>query len=378
MSVFSVGIDSLQVMWHDAPPAGRTVRVGNHEVTVARSGPGAVTIGGLEADTQYPIEVTGRRTVALSARTLAHPGGPRLARIATISDIHLGEPGFGLVRRRPERPAQAVPYPLRCAVAAVTEAAAWGAELLIIKGDITHKGRAEDWAMLDRLLEAAPMPVLVMPGNHDNRPHGLPAVEELARRGQVHAPLRVHDHGSVRVLLIDTLPRHQGFGTIPEPTIEEAQACAASWPGPVLVCLHHHLHRLPIQWFWPPGVPKRQADRLLWSLAAATPRAFVTSGHTHRHRRHHRVVPFSEVGSPKDYPGVWAGYDIHEGGLVQMARRVEQSDCISWTEQTRSAVGGLWGRWSIGTLAQRSFAIDFAPPSAANSPTADQSVIRTS
>ena len=80
----------------------------------------------------------------------------------------------------------------------------------------------------------------------------------------------------------------------------------------------------------------------------------MSSGHTHRNRiRRHRTAVLTEVGSPKDHPGVWAGYELGSDGVRQTTRRISRSDCISWTERTRAIVGGVWGRWSPGLLQDR-------------------------
>ena len=76
------------------------------------------------------------------------------------------------------------------------------------------------------------------------------------------------------------------------------------------------------------------------------------AGHTHRNRRYRvRGIDVIEVGSTKDYPGQWAGYSVYEGGIRQVVRRVSQPDVIAWTEMTGRALGGLWRRWSPGSLA---------------------------
>jgi hypothetical protein len=61
----------------------------------------------------------------------------------------------------------------------------------------------------------------------------------------------------------------------------------------------------------------------------------------------------SEVGSTKDFPGVWGGYAVHEGGIVQTVRRTLAPDAMEWTEYTRRAVGGFWGVWAFGSLSDR-------------------------
>ena len=92
------------------------------------------------------------------------------------------------------------------------------------------------------------------------------------------------------------------------------------------------------------------------ALRRANPALIVTSGHSHRHRK--RLidgVPHVEVGSVKDYPGVWAGYAVHETGVRQVVRRVAPGDCLEWTDRTRRVMLGAWQAFSPGTLAERCF-----------------------
>ena len=64
-------------------------------------------------------------------------------------------------------------------------------------------------------------------------------------------------------------------------------------------------------------------------------------------------VVVTETGSPKDHPGTWTGYVVHEGGIRQVVRRVARPDVIRWTERSRRAAGGAWGVWSPGRLTDR-------------------------
>ncbi len=65
----------------------------------------------------------------------------------------------------------------------------------------------------------------------------------------------------------------------------------------------------------------------------------------------------TQVGSTHDYPGTWAGYVAHDGGLRQVVRRIVAPDAIAWTERTRHVLFGLWGRWSPGRLQDRCFTL---------------------
>jgi hypothetical protein len=68
-------------------------------------------------------------------------------------------------------------------------------------------------------------------------------------------------------------------------------------------------------------------------------------------------VPWSEVGSTKDFPGGWAGYAVHEGGVRQVVRRVSAPDVLPRLEHTRRAALGVWQHWSPGRLTDRCFTI---------------------
>ena len=120
---------------------------------------------------------------------------------------------------------------------------------------------------------------------------------------------------------------------------------------------------LSAPYFWPPGVPANEADPFFSDLASAAtrpgapgPSAFFTAGHTHRHRRYPRSgVVCTEVGSPKDYPGTWAGYIVYESGITQVVRRVSAPDVLRWTDFSGGAALGIWKLWSPGLRDHRCF-----------------------
>ena len=61
------------------------------------------------------------------------------------------------------------------------------------------------------------------------------------------------------------------------------------------------------------------------------------------------------TGSPKDYPGAWTGYAVHEGGVRQVVRRVAAPDCMARTERTGRALAGGWALTSPGMRSHRCF-----------------------
>ena len=302
------------------------------------------------------MRVDGR--AAGTVTTLAPPPGPELCRLATVSDIHVGDGWtFGILPTvtDPLGPAD-LPNP-RAASAALRELGAWGASLLVVKGDVTHHGALAEWEAAGRLLAAGGMPVVATRGNHDVRPGHVEGGAALAAAGVELASggVVVRDVPGLRVVVADATRRHHHTGSV-RPILADVLDAVAGADGPALLAMHHQLQRLPFPTHWPPGVLGPESGRFLRALRRANPDVLVTSGHTHRHRaRRAGSVVITEVGSPKDHPGTWAGYAVHEGGIRQVVRRVADPRVLRWTEDTKRALFGIWGRWSPGRLDDRCF-----------------------
>lgn len=356
LTVFAVEDDGAQLMWHDAVP-GATLRIGDGVVTASRAGPGVGAVTGLAADTTYTITAGGRAKGKV--RTLAPPPGGLLFRFATVSDLHVGERSFGMLPRFRERPDvdTAHAYPARCAAAALTEAQAWGAQRILVKGDLTWSGRQSEWTVVGRVLAAAAVPVHVTLGNHDVVPRAVDGHHTLADDGieSWRAEPEVIDAPGLRLVLAHSAARHHRYGHVDEQQQSKIVEAVGS-ASPAFVAMHHYVDRWPVPTRYPRGIARDEGRRLFASVAAANPATFVSFGHTHRNRRVELCgLTATEVGSTKDYPGVWAGYAVHEGGIRQVVRRVQDSSSLTWTEPTRGTVGGLWGPWSSGRRRWRCF-----------------------
>lgn len=366
LGVFAVEDTTAQLTWSAlGPGTARFAGAGADVVIEAEGGPGAVVLEGLAPGATHHVTVTvdGRPAgPPLRFRTLTPPPGPELCRVATISDVHLGIRSFGFLNTIVERPWPAVLHPERCARAAVAESTAWGARLLVVKGDLTNDGTRRQWADAGRVLGASPVPVVVLPGNHDRAARrtvepwvGGPDVGLRVVRG-----VEALDLDGLRLVLADTTVPGRHGGRIGHLTAEVAEALADRRSGATgaLLAVHHQLQRTPWPEGWPPGVPPWEALPLLQAVLAARRSTFLTTGHTHRHRRHrHGPLTITQVGSTKDFPGVWAGYVVHEGGIRQVVRRVSASDCLPWTERTRAAVGGAWSWLGAGLLRDRCLSV---------------------
>lgn len=355
--VWAVEDTAVQLTWGDLPPGTVVARTDLSEATVDhRGGPGGLVLAGLAPDRELPIELgwDGGRC-RLTARTLPSPPGQLLTRFATISDLHLGAYRWGALKTMTDTGNHDVPHPYRCASAAVAEAIDWGAELLIIKGDAAQHECDADFDQLGRLAdEFIDLPMRLIPGNHDVDGRGGSIPLSVGRR-QLNFIRRVDsvDLPGVRIVAGDTTLARRGRGSlarVADAIVDEAGAS----DRPVFVAIHHQLQPGRIPRHWPVGIAGPESAAFLDRLGRLDRLVTVSSGHTHRNRsRLQSDVLVTEVGSTKDWPGVWAGYAVHEGGIRQVIRRIQRPDAISWTEYSRGALNGLWGLWSPGPLEQR-------------------------
>jgi predicted phosphodiesterase len=361
--VFAVEDTAVQICWRELAAGAIEVRVGGRIAAGVDwpGGPGALTLDGLESASDHHIEVAGaaitpsRRTV----RTLPALDGPELVRFATLSDLHLGSDEWDLFgRMREEAPGSDI-HTVRCTRAALAELQQWGAQHLLLKGDLTDKGQPAEWDTLGALLDDVDVPVHAIPGNHDVKTFDgcITATDGAARIGlDLITEPRAIDLPGLRVVMFDSTVPELHKGRVSERNRELLLSLLSEHDGPCLIATHHYPQSAPVAWFWPPGIPGRQARTFLDAVGRANPKTFVTSGHSHRHRRRrHGPVLITEVGSPRDYPGTFGGYVVHEHGIRQVVRRIEAREAITWTERTRGGAFGAWGHWSPGRLDDRCF-----------------------
>lgn len=317
-------------------------------------GPAALVVEGLPAGVTLPVDVDGGP--AGSATTLAAPPGPERCRVAVLSDLHVGEPKFGFWPAVPH-PDPDDPPNERCLRSALRDALAWGAQAVVLKGDLTDTGEAAQFETLAAILDGLGVPVVATLGNHDVKAGRADGRAVLGAAGVevVVAGSSTLDLPGLRLVVADVTVEGQHHGSVAG-VGDEVVAAAASAPAGVLVAFHHHIHVRRGGAWWPPGMWGPEASDFLDRLAGANPRTLVTTGHTHRHRRRdHGPVVIAETGSPKDGAGTWTGYVASDGGIRQVVRRVTGRDELRWTDATNKVALGMWGRWSPGRLGDRCF-----------------------
>jgi 3',5'-cyclic AMP phosphodiesterase CpdA len=251
-------------------------------------------------------------------------------RIVHVSDLHAGRREDADVER---------------ALAAFVAAAS--PELVVVSGDLTHRGRREQHERARRLLASLGPPVLAVPGNHDI-PFLPPARTarpwaEFERLWGTTEPtyaapgLHVVGLNSVRPL------RQQG-GALAEAQLERAAArLAQAEPGALrVVVLHHQLVGSP--WRAARKRPVSRRDRVLHRLAQAGAE-LILSGHIHQsavsERREFEVVgedvrttvvaTAPGLGRPRPYRlGEARGLQLHEADDDAIAVRTHLWDGRDW------------------------------------------------
>ena len=305
---------------------------------------------GLTPDTAYNFH-------GVEARTLPRPPGELLCRVATVNDVHFGETECGRIDDNPGGPIQRVapgepPYPETMNHAAVAEILATAPDALVVKGDLSQDGEPEEHAAFEACYRAAFGDRLhVVRGNHD------------AYRGQTaYAGDQWIVLPGVVIALLDTVIPGVTTGTVHPTQLEWLDDMVATADRPVLVMGHHQ------QWIDAGGVDHRSdgyfglhpdASEALSALVARRTRILAyTAGHTHRHRVRQMPcgVPSIEIGCVKDFPGTWAEYRIHEGGITQVVHRISHPAALAWSERCRhlySDFGIDYESYALGTLEER-------------------------
>jgi 3',5'-cyclic AMP phosphodiesterase CpdA len=310
---------------------------------------------GLAPDTDHILDGT-------SVRTLARPDGALLCRFTTVNDVHFGETEAGRIDDLPEGPIRradpgAEPYPEVMNRAAATEMAAIDPAVVVVKGDLSVDGRPEEWAAFEACYRGTFGDRLhVVRGNHDAYRHQ----GEYAGDQWIELP-------GLAIALLDTTIPGATTGAIDHEQISWLNDRCVAADRPVIVMGHHQ------QWIGSGPDAKRGEDYFglhpdssdaLDELAQRhTCVIAYTAGHTHRHRVRRMArsgVPSIEVGCTKDFPGTWAEYRVHEGGVMQVVHRMSTPEALAWSESCRglySDFGIDYETYALGTLADRCFTL---------------------
>ena len=290
-------------------------------------------------------------------RTLETPPGRLLSRFATVNDVHFGETECGRIDDNPNGPIMRPepgeqPYPITMNSGAVAEISALNPDAVIVKGDLTEDGRPEEFAAFRGTYGVFGAKLHTVRGNHDSYRHQ----NEFMGDQVINLP-------GITVALLDTATPGQTTGRIESAQFEWLDAQLRAATTPVIIMGHHQ------QWVEGPrsedyfGLSPDCSDELSDMCARHANVIAYTAGHTHRHRvrtmpRAH--IPSVEIGCVKDFPGTWAEYRVHEGGVMQVVHRISTRDALSWSNRCRhlySDFGTDYQSYAMGTLEERCFNI---------------------
>jgi 3',5'-cyclic AMP phosphodiesterase CpdA len=188
-------------------------------------------------------------------------------RILHISDLHLG-------RGETSEPLTA----LRELIPSLAP------EILVVTGDLTHRGRRAELERARELLDSLDLPLLAVPGNHDI-PYAIPTRftrtrEEWERVFGTAEP--VHTSGRLVIVGLNSVrPWRQQGGALEQSQLEGLASKLAPAEAGALrtVALHHHLATPP--WRAARKRPLRRRDLVLQRFASAGVE-LVLSGHVHQ------------------------------------------------------------------------------------------------
>ena len=200
---------------------------------------------------------------------------PRL--LVQFSDTHIRLPGQ-LAYRRVDTSA----FLARAVESAL--ALPQAVDAVVVTGDLTDFGRADEYAQLRKLLAPLSCPVYLLPGNHDDRAalrRAFPEHAHLREGGDAFIQYAV-DLGGLRLVVVDTTVPRAPHGELDAERLDWLDRALAQVPGtPTIVAMHHPPFRTLIGHMDEIGL--RQGERELAAIVARHPQVErIVCGHLHR------------------------------------------------------------------------------------------------
>ena len=114
-------------------------------------------------------------------------------------------------------------------------------DAIVITGDLVEGGHADEYALLRELLAPLPLPVYVIPGNHDERSAMRQAFADQPWMAQGGERIEyVIDAHPLRIVALDTVIPRRGGGQLAAESMAWLDATLAQAPAtPTVVIMHH-------------------------------------------------------------------------------------------------------------------------------------------
>lgn len=157
-------------------------------------------------------------------------------------------------------------------------------DVMVISGDLVDAGSVAEYERLAALLERLPMPVLMVPGNHDDREHMRHVFRDhpgIPSEGFWQFALQL-DHWPMRIVGVDTVMPGDSAGSLCEDRLSWLDAVLSQEPDtPTLVVMHHPPFITGIGHMDDIGLEHRYAFAKLIEHHPQIER--IVCGHLHRH-----------------------------------------------------------------------------------------------
>ncbi len=196
-------------------------------------------------------------------------GDPSRVTVIQITDSHLLQDAEGAVLGVPTREAlRRVLWNIRRDYPHT--------DLIVHTGDIAEDAHPDSYHHLDQMVRDLDVPVVCIPGNHDDRK----AMAAGLVSGLVHIN-RSARVGNWLIVALDTLVPNAEYGCLSDSELRRLAVELASHTGtPTLVFLHHPPVSIGSEWMDAMGL--RDAQRLLASVDAASQVRGLAWGHNHQ------------------------------------------------------------------------------------------------
>jgi predicted phosphodiesterase len=167
---------------------------------------------------------------------------------------------------------------------------------VLVTGDVTNRGRSEEFARFERTFAPLRDRMLVVPGNHDR-------LEDDAAAKMMTARVEVVSRSGLHVVRADSTAPHnrgliEGHGDLSAGDLDRIEEAVRSARTGSLVVLAMHHHPLPLP---PDGIGERLSNFLGWPFAAELDRGRELIGrlrgicdilaHGHRHKESASLLP---------------------------------------------------------------------------------------